>query len=224
MTDASRFATHITRQQLCARGWTSGLIRRFLGAPDQTQPNPRYRSQAPMQLYAMARVTNIEATAIWLVAQAAAHTRRGALQAAADRRRIALEAEAKAMPIAVRRVAQETLLVLAIADYNMYQRNIADHYGIAQCRTAHRSCPLKFLQRIQVDYARHVLTTYDDGAAARSGLLGVRHAAHICRERTLAKIAEAFPWLKQECDRQCGAKPRKTSQASALRSSHTRPQ
>ena len=45
MTDAARNQMH-TKTALKERGWTEGLIRELLGVPDDTRPNPRYRSSS----------------------------------------------------------------------------------------------------------------------------------------------------------------------------------
>ena len=48
--------------ELGRRGWTRSMIRRFLGEPDFSMPNPYYMSGAPMRLYDRARVGAIEQT------------------------------------------------------------------------------------------------------------------------------------------------------------------
>ena len=43
------------------RGWTDGLIKRYLGEPDKLVPNPHYRrARAKMRLYDLARVVQAE--------------------------------------------------------------------------------------------------------------------------------------------------------------------
>jgi hypothetical protein len=49
-----------------ARGWTGSLIKRFLGEPDKTAPNPHYRcTGAPMRLYLLSRVAAVEQSSDW---------------------------------------------------------------------------------------------------------------------------------------------------------------
>ena len=53
----------LTLTELLERpGWTRAGVTRFLGDPDATKPNPRYRSAAPTRLYGPARVEATEAT------------------------------------------------------------------------------------------------------------------------------------------------------------------
>lgn len=53
---------------LRARGWTPATIRRFLGEPDATRPNPVFRNRAPMQLFEASRVEAAEQHSEWQLA------------------------------------------------------------------------------------------------------------------------------------------------------------
>ena len=46
--------------ELKQRGWTDGLIKKFLPKPDETKTNPVIKSAAPMKLYKIKRVERIE--------------------------------------------------------------------------------------------------------------------------------------------------------------------
>src|SRR6185369_12345516 len=59
--------------QLIGRGWTRGMVMRFLGAADETATNPHYRSGPPLRLYSQARVVQAEANPE--VVAALAHTK-----------------------------------------------------------------------------------------------------------------------------------------------------
>ena len=53
----------ITQTRLISeRGWTKGLINELLGEPDVLVDNPHYKSAAPMRLYFLDRVKDIEQT------------------------------------------------------------------------------------------------------------------------------------------------------------------
>src|SRR5713226_452392 len=60
----------LSSTQLKERGWT--LVKKFLGSPDATKPNPYSRSAAPMQLYSLARVEVCEQEDGWKQAAAKA--------------------------------------------------------------------------------------------------------------------------------------------------------
>jgi hypothetical protein len=70
------------------------MIREYLGEPDATRPNPRYRSAAPMKLYLTERAEAAEASPEWAERKACGARRRAAGVAAADRCPMTLEAVA----------------------------------------------------------------------------------------------------------------------------------
>ena len=51
---------HLTKSRLKDRGWTESLINKFLGEPDLTKDNPMYRCAAPMCLYSLKRIEQVE--------------------------------------------------------------------------------------------------------------------------------------------------------------------
>jgi hypothetical protein len=44
---------YLTQTQLKERGWTEGLIKRFLPRPSKRKENPNYKSGPPMCLYSL---------------------------------------------------------------------------------------------------------------------------------------------------------------------------
>jgi hypothetical protein len=51
---------YLSTPKLKERGWTDGMIRKFLGEPDAMRPNPHYKCAAPMKLYELKRVERTE--------------------------------------------------------------------------------------------------------------------------------------------------------------------
>lgn len=90
-TPASKRVTQST--VLSRPGWTPGAIKRFLGEPDATAPNPHYRRASPMRLYLLARVEAVEATPEFRDWSAKCAQRRERAKATAQRR--AEEAEVR---------------------------------------------------------------------------------------------------------------------------------
>lgn len=64
------------------RGWTDTAIKRFLGEPDSTYPNPHYRSGPPVKLWTLSRVEAVEQSEEFLEWKANADKRKRAAQAA----------------------------------------------------------------------------------------------------------------------------------------------
>jgi hypothetical protein len=193
--------------RLGKRGWTDALVKRFLGEPDKTAPNPVYSSKAPMRLYAVARVVGIEESPEWAAAREAGRPRvEAAKRVAAERAAAALaEFEARrdrflarleAHVVHVSRLDPERLLHSAIDHYNN-GRDLDDD------RTADAASDSAFLARVQVNFLRHHWSTGYDRLLEvvdreRAGL----EVAAAVRRKVYQAIADAYPELAAECARQ----------------------
>ena len=62
--------------------------------------------------------------------------------------------------------------------------------------------PANVLHRWEVNYIRHELTRYEKLLDQIRGLVGTRDIYMVIKGEILDKIATAYPWLKDECDRQ----------------------
>lgn len=190
---------------LRARGWTATLIQRFLGESDREVRNPVFRSAAPMKLYAIHRVEEAEKTPAFRQAQVEAKVRSMRAQSVAEQRRKELISLVEKTPIRVKVLERLALRRKAIANYNERQAawwcEIGQFRG-AEMRAADESASESFLLRIETNYARHVLTSYDSELAALFGQVGVSAASDIIRRRVYEKIAETYPHLRDECERQ----------------------
>jgi hypothetical protein len=65
-----------------------------------------------------------------------------------------------------------------------------------------KSLPLHVLRRWEVNFIRHELTRYDDVLESIRGKIGTNEIFERLHYRVLEKIAEAYPYLKAECERQ----------------------
>ena len=92
---------YLTMAALRERGWTDAMIRDYLGEPDATRPNPRYRSAAPMKLYLAQRAEAAEASSEWAERKAYGDRRRAAGVAVADRKRAETNALARQLAAAL---------------------------------------------------------------------------------------------------------------------------
>ena len=59
-----------------------------------------------------------------------------------------------------------------------------------------------FLDRVTVNYLRHVRTNYDELLASLHGKVGIEEAKELVRERVYEAIASTYPDLAAECSRQ----------------------
>ena len=172
-------------------GWSATLVARLLGEPDQRKRISGYKW--PLALYALARVEQAEASAAFHEAQAALATRRAAAQQAVATKTTRLMAAVEAMRITVARRDLAQVRQSAIAHY--YDRSGGDVFASPQDSPA-------FLERITVNYLRHVLTRYDQALLSIAGKTGNRTALAVIRRRIYTAIADAYPALSAECARQ----------------------
>jgi len=186
--------THLTMAGLRERGWTDAMISEYLGEPDATRPNPRYRSAAPMKLYLPERAEAAEATPEWAERKARGARRRAAGVAVADRKRAETE-------VLARQLAADLITSLvfpadpqqaAVEAYNKWHSDGCTcsgwhEFGFCDKRADASDSP-EFLRRITVNYARHSLTGYDRAYDRLAGHVGHQDAHEILRAEVNAAI------------------------------------
>ena len=181
------------------RGWTKSGVARFLGPPDKTCPNPRYKSAAPMKLYGLDRVKQVEVSAEYSEWCRASEVRRERAQKVVVKRRAATLAEVEAWRPDVGSAPLSEVRGEAIAHYN--HRQLDRYWEDAHEPASTQSDPL-FLERIMVNYLRHAVSDYDDILDGLIARVGKADAYRVVRERVLGEIAKAYPRLAQETKRQ----------------------
>ena len=181
------------------RRWTESLVKRFLGNPDATRPNPNYRSAAPMKLYQLGRVFEAESTDEFHEALTRANKRRRSALAVAQAKREELIDWAYSLPEPkLPGLSKENLSALAVDHYNdlwnWKRGNFDKSASVADDRD--------FLNRISVNYIRHELTDYEGRILEMRGKIGKNEALQTVRTKILHAIANRFGWLADECARQ----------------------
>ena len=194
---------HVSLAGLKARGWTPALITTFLGEPDLLRDNPHYRSAAPMRLYALARVEEVEATEAYRQAVAASASRRQGARQAAQTKRAQLLKAVEQLQILVPVYAPAQLVAEACAHYNWLKE---ERYWQEWSAPATPQSHPDFLRRIQVNFIRHALTSYETQLEEVYGKVGVREAYRQINAKVYAAIAAAYPALADECQRQLARK------------------
>jgi hypothetical protein len=179
----------ISLSALLDRGWTRAMVTRLLGEPDTRKPNPRYRSAAPMRLYALERVERCESGTEFQELTKRAVTRSSASRQAAARSAAALIAQARTLEVQVDRIPLTQAQSRAIASYNSWTDGDPASTGSDRA----------FLDRITVNYIRHEATRYDASLEEVAGRTGVNQAVSVIRGVVYAAIAAAYPELAGEC-------------------------
>ena len=202
---------YLTRPEPHERGWTDGLIKRLLGQPDKQKPNPHYRSGPKMSLYLLSRV------------EAAEQEHQAPLDGVRQKRAPRREAARKAVETKRSRIMQDSLAAIKplprLPLPELVQRACDNYNRLPLHRTTRQrddwdddwayrekkeACPASdklFLDRICVNYLRHILSDYDS-AIDQGGKVGGREVYQPVRRKVFTEIAKVYPELSDECRRQ----------------------
>lgn len=192
--------------ELKERGWTDFLIRKLLGAPDASRPNPRFASAAPMRLYLRERVVAAEQSEQWAALAASVDRRRAGSQRAAETKTARLLAYVDGMDIQVPVLPMPDVLQSACNNYDDLQEEKAFRRGFYDWKGATPDSDAVFLERITVNYLRHEFSHYDAELKRIFGRVEVNEAYVHLNNKVYAAIAAAYPDLASECERQAEGK------------------
>ena len=202
---------YLTRPELRERGWTDGLIKRLLGEPDKLSPNPHYRSGPKMVLYLLSRVESIEAKHQEVLDDAGQKRarRHDAAQKAVKTKRLRTKQKSLAAIKPLERLPLPELVQCACDSYNKLplrrktrQRDDwEDDWDYREKKEASPDSDRLFLDRICVNYLRHVILDYDV-AIDQTEMVGGREVYQPVRRKVFVEIARAYTELAEECRRQ----------------------
>lgn len=181
-------------------GWTRTMVDDFLGEPDRQVP--RYGGGV-IKLYALSRVETAEHSPTFQSRATRVNRSRPARQAAATRairvRRDRVMAYVDGLEICLPELSGEALRRLAVKSYNC----LWSERGNYEKHASENDAP-EFLNRIMVNYLRHELTNYEHELIRLHGSIGADEARCHLRERVLNAIADGYPSLREECQKQAG--------------------
>ncbi|WP_436533910.1 hypothetical protein [Actinoplanes sp. HUAS TT8] len=184
---------------LAERGWTAAAVRRFLGEPDRTVPNPVFRSAGPMRLFRLERVTAAERTEQWQRWRERSIQRSARCRAVAETKRAALLAEIAALDIRVPIIPVASLAARAVDHRNRLDR---ERHGFGADPATVEDTDEATLRRWMVNYLRHRTTVYDATLDRLYARVGRAEATIAIRNTVYAVIAAAYPDLADETRRQ----------------------
>lgn len=188
----------ITQSAVLSMGFTKSMIDKLLPAPTLKQ-NPHYKSSAPMKLWEESVVLSAMETEAFREASAKAERRKAAASKGIDTKRKNAETLAEEL-IAAIRVQRIELPELERLTLDAQQRWY-DFRGRGEIEFPDRET----VDRWMVNYIRHELCEYDDSLYTLfcPGKMADKYKLYpkIKRE-TLAKIAQVYPELAEECKAQ----------------------
>jgi len=191
----------VSKSTLKSRGWTDKSIESFLTKPDKTANNPYYKSASPMKLYLTSRVLVAEQSRAYIAFQNVSNKRKASSLKATQTKKNQLLQRIKGCKIELEQKSPTEVKQDAIVSYNDFKEQMCwerEH----EYTPATENSDDEFLNRITVNYLRHNLSNYDDQLAAIFGRVGVGDAYAILNEKIYAKIAETYPHLREETEKQ----------------------
>lgn len=193
---------YVTKTALKKKGWTDKGINLFLKTHDKEAKNPVYRSASPMKLYSTKKVEKIEQGKDFQEFQSKNVLKKEGSKNAVETKRQNVLKEIAAWKIQLEHRGMESIKRSAIYSYNQFKREKAEEFDNFDFIPANSKSDPLFLNRIIVNYLRHVLSNYDDKLEELFGRVGKSEAYRLVNTKIYSKIAEIYPELKDECDNQ----------------------
>jgi len=196
----AEYKNKICKAELKKRGWTEKLIKTLLPEPIERK-NPHYKKAAPMLLWDLETVTELEKTPLLIEATSKKEKRSESAKAASETRRINLCESSLQYDFDVRQIPLQQLREETIKDKEEWYAGQSWRdpvYG--HCDTLGADEDTK--RRWEVNYIRHRLTSYNMACFSLGGLAGKDEAQYILKGKVLDQIAEVYPHLAEECERQ----------------------
>ena len=194
--DWPKYVTHASL--LKDRRWTEKLIEIYLHPPCKLATNPFNRRANPMRLYRLGKVEVMESQKEFKEYILRKESSRKILSEKAliraELARKELADKVSKITITIPRLAKDVLLQRACFHYNQLWSN-RENYD----KQAEITADEVFLNRITVNYLRHDETKYEEQLRFIFGKVGVREAYAVLKNLILTKIAEAYPFLLEEC-------------------------
>jgi hypothetical protein len=188
---------YITKTGLIGkRGWTDLLCAYFLKEPDLLTENPYYKSGAPMRLYLLTRIAEIEATDEFKAMQRGAQLRKHSAGKAVQTKRNKILAHVHRLRITVPALTHEELIAKACESYNAHKGWLAYERGDDDFTPATPDSDTDFLNRICLNYLRHHCTRYEHELERIFGKVASAEAYTLLKEKVNAAIVAQYPVLQ----------------------------
>lgn len=195
--------TLLTKSKIKERGWTEGLIEKFLPNPDSLCTNPVFKCASPMKLYYLLKVEKIEKSKRFLELKNSLSSRKSGAKKAAETKRIKTQKYVDSLNIEVEKFSRHDLIENACDQYNAYKEYIqSERSEWFDFEPASSRSDQSFLNRICVNFLRHQATKYEQCLDDTKGKVGTNKAYFEIKIKVLNAIAKEYPWLEHECSRQ----------------------
>jgi hypothetical protein len=181
----------ITKSGLKSRGWTEKSIMQFLCQPDLCKPNPHYKSGSPMQLYDEKRVLRAESSnkfQNWFKSKKT--------MSEETKQKILTTKKKKTLEIIAN--VEDIIPILSKEKLEENSKNNYFEWNDRNLENADRNT----LDRICVNYLRHICSEYEDKIDELYNMCGKNEALQLLRRSIYESIIRKYPYLESECHKQ----------------------
>lgn len=178
----------ISKVTLKERGWTDSLIRQFYPVPEKEVRNPHYSCAAPMKLYDLSRVKDVEKNENFIRAKEKIKER--TLKALKSREPKEIKDQrsrdfAKSLDIGLPIYERNELIGRALETY----KTLASICGPAEVKLA------KISKRYLVEHCRKHCMNYEELLQKKFGKTRAIECSEIFEERIGKTVEELYPWI-----------------------------
>lgn len=188
--------------QLKERGWTPSMVKKLIDIPP-TEFKGMYARQ-PQKCYPNDYIEMLEQSELFNALKMKAAGRQAAMKAVADTKRADNIAKfsARVDSVKIPTLTEDELKMRTIKSKQRWYAYQSELRCEVDDGIDIEHLPANVLHRWEVNYIRHELTRYEKLMGQIRGLVGTRDIYTVIKGEILDKIATAYPWLKDECDRQ----------------------
>lgn len=205
-------ADHIAKKTVLEReGWTEAAIKRFLPEPDLLRKNPNYRSAAPMKLYLVSRVEEVEKGSAFIEFVEKNKARRAGAQKAVQTKIKRMNEYVDGLEIELPDIPKEELTLKACEHYNnrlWYRKECYEEWTYRNFnesleeqepdfREATPDSDDSFLNRITLNYVRHAVSNYERILTSMGGKPGKDDVYDKLKEKVNKAICAKYDWLHE---------------------------
>lgn len=193
----------LSKKAIKELGWTDKMIKELLPEPKEVT-NPIFKSAKPMKLWKESTVLKVMKTDEYKKMKEKLDKRRKSAKKAVETKKNKLkkQVEKAIKEIRIKVLEEDELRKVTIKekqkwyDYQMMMRE-----GCCDILSA-KYADEETMRRWMVNYIRHNLTEYDVELFRMSGKVGCREEYRRYKKAIMIKISKAYPYLKDECERQ----------------------
>jgi len=185
---------YITLSGLKERGWTDSIIKKMNLLPDKSTKNPRYNKAAPMKLYLVSKIEELEKSEQFCNLITKSQSRKKGAEKAVETKIAKLYKYVETVPIEIEFVPEPQVTIDAINAYNDWH-----DFDLNNCiNPASLNSDELFLMRIRGNYIRHNLTNYDEILAVLKGHTGIKEVYPDLKRKVMNRIDSEWKSKSQE--------------------------